>query len=98
MFSPPVLWQINNLAKSLNKKNYKNSIAELHDLIMMHGDEAKIYMISTLLDEIDMKEHRNQGQQKDSQKVCSSVNLLSYLCFLANGHYYFNLLFVFLCR
>lgn len=69
MFSPPVLWQINSIAKSLNKKNYKNSIAELHELIMMHGDEAKIYMISTLLDEIDMKEHRNQGQQKDSQKV-----------------------------
>lgn len=69
MFSPPVLWQINSIAKSLNKKNYKNSIAELHELIMMHGDEAKIYMISTLLDEVDMKEHRNQGQQKDSQKV-----------------------------
>ena len=70
MFSPPVLWQINRLAKSLNNKNWKVVIAELNELIMMHGDEAKIYMISSLLDEVDMKEHRNQGQQKDSQKVC----------------------------
>lgn len=67
------MWQINYLAKSLNKKNSRNCIAELHELIMMHGDEAKIYMISTLLDEVDMKEHRSQGQQKDSQKVSLSV-------------------------
>ena len=70
MFSPPVLWQINRLAKSLNNKNWKVVIVELNELIMMHGDEAKIYMISSLLDEVDMKEHRSQGQQKDSQKVC----------------------------
>mmetsp|Transcript_6288 Transcript_6288/g.12026 ORF Transcript_6288/g.12026 Transcript_6288/m.12026 type:complete len:2318 (-) Transcript_6288:299-7252(-) len=83
MYSPPVLWQINNLARSLNKKNYKNSIVEIHDLIKMHGDEAKIHLISSLLDEVDLKD-RSQGQQKDSQKAITLHDEILQLFHLPN--------------
>jgi len=46
----------------------------IHQLILAHGDEAKSFMISCLLDEIDLRD-----QSSLQQKVCFAMLISSYL-------------------
>ena len=68
MSAAPIYWQINNLITSLTKKNNKTHTAELLELAKMYGDDSKIFMLSSLFDEIDFKDQRTTGH-RDTQKV-----------------------------
>ena len=68
MFSPQVFWRIENLIKTLTKKNNKTHTAELLELTKMFDTSSKAFLISSLLEEIDFKDQRTVGH-KDTQKV-----------------------------
>jgi hypothetical protein len=68
MFSPPIYWRISNLTSSLTKKNSKTTVVELLELAKMYGDDSKIFMLTSLFDEIDFKDQRTAGH-RDTQKV-----------------------------
>jgi hypothetical protein len=68
MFSPQVFWRIENLIKTLTKKNNKTHTAELQELTKMFDTSSKAFLISSLLEEIDFKDQRTVGH-KDTQKV-----------------------------
>eukprot|EP01041_Mallomonas_annulata_P009060 gene9060-18769_t len=68
MLSSPLFWQVQYLVTSLTKKNQRTNISELHQLIGLYGEDARIYLIECLLDDIDFRDQRTNGQ-KDSQKI-----------------------------
>lgn len=68
MYSPQFFWRIDNLVKTLTKKNKKTHTAELSELADMYDTSSKSFLIATLLDEIDFKDLRTSGH-KDTQKV-----------------------------
>jgi hypothetical protein len=68
MFSSQIYFQIHNLVTTLTKKNHKAHTAELSVLTKMYGDDSKIFLITSLLDEIDFRDQRVTGH-RDTQKV-----------------------------
>ena len=68
MFSPQVFWRINNLITTLTKKNNKTHTAELLELTKMYETNTKVFLIATLLNEIDFRDQRTTGH-RDTQKV-----------------------------
>jgi hypothetical protein len=73
MFSPQVFWRIDNLIKTLTKKNNKTHTAELTELTKMYDTSSKAFLIASLLDEIDFRDQRTTGH-KDTQKVQDEVS------------------------
>lgn len=76
MFSPQVFWRIDNLIKTLTKKNNKTHTAELAELTKMYDTSSKAFLISSLLEEIDFRDLRTTGH-KDTQKVHSELPLFA---------------------
>jgi hypothetical protein len=68
MFSPPIFWRINNLVSTLTKKNNKSHLLELAELTKMFGEDSRAFLLASLLDEIDFKDQRTNGN-RDAQKV-----------------------------
>jgi len=66
MFCSPLFWQIRFLVTNLTKKNFKPSVAELNQLVDLYGHDARIFLLSCLIEETDFKENKNQ---KDAQKI-----------------------------
>lgn len=81
MFSPQVFWRIDNLIKTLTKKNNKTHTAELAELTKMYDTSSKAFLIASLLDEIDFRDQRTTGH-KDTQKVQDEVPPLTINIFL----------------
>ena len=73
MLSPQVYWRINNLITTLTKKNNKTHTAELLELTKMYETNTKVFLIATLLNEIDFRDQRTTGH-RDTQKVMFEVN------------------------
>ena len=68
MFSQPVYWRINNLITTLTKKNNKTHTAELSELTKMYEMNSKVFLIASMLNEIDFRDQRTTGH-RDTQKV-----------------------------
>jgi hypothetical protein len=86
MFSPQVFWRIENLIKTLTKKNNKTHTAELQELTKMFDTSSKAFLISSLLEEIDFKDQRTVGH-KDTQKVTEKpiANIFINICLQINA-------------
>lgn len=67
MFAQGLHWQIKRLIAQLPKK--QSSEAEINKLLEIHNDEAHIFLLCSLFDEIDFKESKS-AILKDVVKVC----------------------------
>lgn len=65
-FSYPVLNQIRLLVANLSKKSYKASTAEFKDISLLYGDDAHLFLLRCLMEEIDFHDHKSQ---KDQYKI-----------------------------
>ncbi|OQR91282.1 CCR4-NOT transcription complex subunit [Achlya hypogyna] len=65
-FASPLFWQIHYLITSLSKKNFKTHVAELNQLVGLYGEDARVYLLSCLVREIDFRDTKSH---KDSLKV-----------------------------
>ncbi|OQS03875.1 CCR4-NOT transcription complex subunit, partial [Thraustotheca clavata] len=91
-FASPLFWQIHYLITSLGKKNFKSNVAELNQLVGLYGEDARVYLLSCLVREIDFRDAKSQ---KDSLKVqllthelgqaATKPNFTSFLCQAIQG-------------
>ena len=66
MYSSQASWKISFVIKSLNEQNAKQVAKEISDIVRMHGDETRVFYVASLVDDIDFRDQRSQG---NSQKV-----------------------------
>jgi hypothetical protein len=62
----PVLNHLRELVSTLSRENAESHTRTIKQLLLSHGDEARIFYLSSLFDEIDWKD---RSQPKDNQKV-----------------------------
>mmetsp|Transcript_13754 Transcript_13754/g.26653 ORF Transcript_13754/g.26653 Transcript_13754/m.26653 type:complete len:2543 (+) Transcript_13754:61-7689(+) len=77
----PVFNQIRLLVTNLSKKVYKNSIQEFEDIARLYGDDAHLFLLRCLFEEIDF---HDQKSQKDHFKHTLLLQELSDLSDRAN--------------
>ncbi|RHY39810.1 hypothetical protein DYB34_008654 [Aphanomyces astaci] len=65
-FASPLFWQIHYLITNLSKKNFKTNVAELNQLVGLYGEDARVFLLSCLVQEIDFRDTKSH---KDSLKV-----------------------------
>ncbi|KAH9125136.1 hypothetical protein AeMF1_004201 [Aphanomyces euteiches] len=65
-FASPLFWQIHYLITNLSKKNFKSNVAELNQLVGLYGEDARVFLLSCLVREIDFRDTKSH---KDSLKV-----------------------------
>jgi CCR4-NOT transcription complex subunit 1 len=63
-FAQPLLWQIRYLITGLSKKNFKSSVAELHQLITLYGYDAQLFFLRTLIEEIELRDFTKSGKDQ----------------------------------
>lgn len=70
-FASSVYNQIRLLVTNVTKKNLKSTIADLKDITRRFGenDDAKLFVLRCLFDEIDFNDHKYGKSQKDSSKM-----------------------------
>ncbi|CAE8600841.1 unnamed protein product, partial [Polarella glacialis] len=49
------------LISGLSKKNYKPSVSELHQLISLHGYDAQVFFLRTLIEEIQVQDAKQSN-------------------------------------
>ena len=59
--------QIKFLVGGLEKKNQSASVAELNELVNLYGQDARIFLLTCLVDQIDFRD--SKAQQKSAAKV-----------------------------
>eukprot|EP00455_Lapot_gusevi_P023340 TRINITY_DN24262_c0_g2_i1.p1 TRINITY_DN24262_c0_g2~~TRINITY_DN24262_c0_g2_i1.p1 ORF type:complete len:109 (-),score=8.59 TRINITY_DN24262_c0_g2_i1:9-335(-) len=85
-FAYPIFAQIRHIVSHLNKKNYANAVAELTELTNIYGDDARLYTLSSLLEDIDLVDKSHQDQLKlqllneKISELSNQPNFTSLLC------------------
>ena len=62
--------QIKFLINDLEKKNQSASFAELNELVSLYGQDAQIFLLTCLIDQIDFRESKTQPKSGAAAKVC----------------------------
>ncbi|ETV91054.1 hypothetical protein H310_14294 [Aphanomyces invadans] len=91
-FASPLFWQIHYLVTNLSKKNFKTNVAELNQLVGLYGEDARVFLLSCLVQEIDFRDTKSH---KDSLKVqllthelgqaSTRPNFTTFLCHAIDG-------------
>jgi hypothetical protein len=80
--------QIRILVTNLSKKNFKSSVSELKDLIRSHGDEAKFFLLKSLIEEIEYQDKSSKSWDhfkmlllgQEITELSSRPNFASVIC------------------
>lgn len=62
----PLFWQMQYLIQNLSKKNFKSNVAELNQLVDLYGQDARIFLLGCLIEEIDFRDSKTQ---KDALRI-----------------------------
>ena len=62
-FGSIVFAQIRFLVVNLNKKNQQSTVAELNQLVNLYGLDARVFLISCLVDETDFRDSTKSHAQ-----------------------------------
>eukprot|EP01041_Mallomonas_annulata_P006467 gene6467-13061_t len=94
MLPSPLFRHVQYLVTSLTKKNQRTNISEFNQLIRFYGDDTRIYLIGCLLDDIDFKDQRTNGQkellkitilQEEVLRCTKKANFATILCQAFDG-------------
>jgi hypothetical protein len=86
MFASPLCWQIFQLVSNLTKKKQQSSYNELAQLVNLYGHDARVFLLSCLLDDADLREGKGANLNKsDVPKVRKRPALSSLSMFLENS-------------
>ncbi|PRP81377.1 hypothetical protein PROFUN_11064 [Planoprotostelium fungivorum] len=65
--------QIRFLLTNLNRKNFKSSTTEIHQLVDQYGHDAYLCLLRSLISNIDLKDQKGQKDQLRIQLLCQEI-------------------------
>ncbi|GAB5366833.1 hypothetical protein AAMO2058_001177600 [Amorphochlora amoebiformis] len=87
MMAVPVFNQVRVLVANLSKKTFKGINLELKDLVKIYGEDARIFFLRCLLDEIDFTDHKFakdhlkiQLVNQELSEIIAKPNFVSLIC------------------
>lgn len=91
-FASPLFWQINYLVTNLSKKNFKSNVAELNQLVELYGEDARIFLLHCLVQDVDFRDARGQKDALKLQLLAHEVaqassrpNFTTFICEAIEG-------------
>lgn len=73
-FASPLFWQIRFLVANFNKKNFKATVHELLQLCGLYGSDARVFLLTCLISEVDPKADRHHSQK--AQLIANELDRL----------------------